>query len=83
MHHDNVGNEVATQEFDMERSKIFNFYSIRSVIVTELKTKSSQRIDTCEYKIDTGSDGNPMSVRMYEMHFPNTNINGDVSSSFC
>ena len=39
------------KEFDMVRSTIFKFHSVRSVIITKLKTISSQRTDTCIYKI--------------------------------
>ena len=49
--------EVATQEFDALRSKIFNFHGIRSEIIAKLKTKGSKRKDTCKYKIDTVSAG--------------------------
>ena len=66
---------MVKQEFDAVRAKIFNFHSVTSVILTKLKTKSSQRKDTCKYKIDTGSDGNLMPIRMYKMLFPHTNIN--------
>ena len=68
--------EIATLEFDMVRSVfIFNFPSVRSVIITKLKTKGSQRIDTCKYKIHIAIDGNLMPIRMYKNFFPNGNIN--------
>ena len=60
----NEDKELATQEFDVVRSRIFNFHSTRSVIITGLKTKSSQKTGTCKLKIDTGSDGNLMPIRM-------------------
>ena len=60
------------KEFDMVRSKIFNLYSVSNC---KAKTKGSQRTDTYKYKIDTGSDGNLMPVRMYKTLFPHTNIN--------
>ena len=59
---DDENQEVATQEFDMVRSKLFNFHTISSVIITKLKTKISQKVDRCEYKIDLGSDGNVMPI---------------------
>ena len=40
--------------------------------MVKLKTKSSQRIDTCKYKIDTDSDDNIMPIRKYKVHFPHT-----------
>ena len=80
MHQDDEEKEVATQEFDAVRLKIFNFHSVRSVIITKLNTKSSQRIDTCKYKIDKGNDGNLMSIRMYKTLFTHTNTN-DLNKS--
>ena len=47
---------MLTQEFDMVRSKMFNFLSVKSVIIAKIKTKSNQKIETCKYKVDTGSD---------------------------
>ena len=44
------------------------------MIVTKLKTKSNQKTETCQYKIDTGSDGNLIPIRMYKVIFPCTNI---------
>ena len=35
--------KVATQEFDMARSKIFNVHSIILGMISKLKTKSQQR----------------------------------------
>ena len=60
MDKDNEKWKVAAQEFDVVRSKIFNFHNIRSVLIFEAKNKSSQRKDICTFKIDTGSDGNVM-----------------------
>ena len=70
--------EVTTQEFDAVRLKLFNFHSIRSAIVTKLKHKSSQRTDTYKYKMDTDSDGNLMTIRMYISS--HTNINRQKKS---
>ena len=67
--------EVATQVFDTVRSNIFNFKSVRSVIIAKLKTKCSQRSGACEHKIGIGSHGNLMLIRMYKMIFPHTDIN--------
>ena len=36
--------------------------------------KSSQRADTCEYKIDTGSDGILIPINMYKMLFLHMNV---------
>ena len=69
-----MNKQVATQESDMVISEVFNFHSIRSVMITKSKTKSSQTIDTHEYKIDTGSDDNLMPINMYKILFPNTNV---------
>ena len=35
--------ELLTQKFHAVRSKIFDFHSVRSVIIAKLKTKSNQR----------------------------------------
>ena len=66
--------KVSVQEFDTVRSKVFNFYSFRSVIIED-ENKNSQKGDTCKYKIDTGSDGNLMPIRKYKLLFPHTNLN--------
>ena len=66
---------METQEFDAVRLKILNCHTLGQLIITKLKTKSSQRIDKCEYKIDTYSDGNLMPIRMYKMFLPHTDIN--------
>ena len=58
----NEEQEVATQEFGVLRSKIFNFHSVRSAIIGKLKAKGSQETDTIEYKFDTGTDGNLMLI---------------------
>ena len=50
------------------------FHSIRCITIAKLKTKGNHKVDTCEYKIDTGSDGNLMLIRMYKGLFPYTNI---------
>ena len=55
----------------MIRSGIFNFHSVRSVIIAKLKTKRRQRTDVCAYKTERGRDGNVMFIRMYK---PHTNI---------
>ena len=54
MHQDSEDTEVSIKEFDMVRSKFFNVHSIQSII-PNLKPKTSQRTELCEYKIDTGS----------------------------
>ena len=58
---------MATKNFDVARSKIFNFYSIRFVIITKSKPKCSQKIEICKYKIDTGCDSNLMPYRMHRI----------------
>ena len=69
MHHDAEETEVATQEFDVVKSKFFNFHSVRSGIITKLQPKNYQRTETCNYKIDTHSDGHLMPIRMYKHSF--------------
>ena len=34
--------DASDQEFDVVRTKTFNFHSIRSVLITKLRTKTSQ-----------------------------------------
>ena len=51
---DDQDKEVAIQEFGWVRSTVFNFHSIRSVIIAKLKTESSQKVHTCKYKIYIG-----------------------------
>ena len=83
---DDGDREVTTQEFATVSSKVFYFHSIRSVIITKLKTKSSQKADRCEHKIDTGSDGNLLTTRMYKDLFLHTDINDlnkSISQKFC
>ena len=75
MYQENEDKEVSTHQFDVIWSKVFSFHSIRSEIIAKLKTKGSQKIDMCEYKIERGSDRNLMPIRMYKMLFPHTNIN--------
>ena len=57
--------EVSTKYFDMVRSKTFNFYSVRSVIITKLRLRNNKNILMCKCKINTGSDGNMMSIKIY------------------
>ena len=66
---------LATHEFDMVGSKVINFHSIGSVLIAKLKTKSSQKTKMCEYKLDTRSHGNLMTIKMYKSLFPQTNMN--------
>ena len=39
-----------------------------------LKTRNDKKTETCEYKIDTGSDGTLMPIRMSQLPFPYANI---------
>ena len=74
MHLDDEDEEVSMQESDVVKSKVFNFHSIRSVIIAKVKQKAVKR-NTCEYKTDTGSDDNLMPIRMYKMLYSDANIN--------
>ena len=71
---DDEDKEVSLQEFDVVRSKLFNIHSMR-LVITKLKTKSSQKVDKCGYKIYTGSDGSLMPISMYKRLFLHANIN--------
>ena len=53
--------EVSTEEFHMVRSKVFNFHSMLSVIIVNLKIRTNQRTEICKYWIDGLSDGNLMA----------------------
>ena len=52
----------------------FQFHSIRSIIIAKLKTKTNQRTEVCEYRIDASSDGNLMPIRMLKVLYPNTKL---------
>ena len=58
-----------SKNIDLVRSVMFNFHSVRSITITKLKTKSSQKIETDKQKLDIGSDGNLMPIKMYRMVF--------------
>ena len=68
MCHDDEGKELATQEFDIIILKVFNFHSLRWVIMTKIEREAA-KIDTCQLKIDTGSGGNLMTMTMYNALF--------------
>ena len=46
----------------------------------KVKKEKCQKVDTCEYKIDTDSDGNLMPIRMYKVLFLHKNIS-DLNKS--
>ena len=50
MHQDAGETKVSTKDVDVARLKVFNFHSVRSVIIAKLKTKSNQKMEMCEYK---------------------------------
>ena len=72
---------LATQEFDLVRSKDFGFHSVKSALIAKLKTKSSQVTEMCELKLHTGSYGYLVPIRMYEtfMHTNNKEIHKQTS----
>ena len=43
MYQENEEPGVATEESGMVRSKVFIFHSVRSVLISKLKTESSQK----------------------------------------
>ena len=51
---ENEDKVLTTQEFDMLRSKVFNFCNSNNC---KVETKSNQKVDTSKHKIDIGSDG--------------------------
>ena len=53
----------------MVRTKT-DFHIIQSVLITKLRTKSSQSVAEFDYRIDTGSDSNQIPVSMIKMLFP-------------
>ena len=61
MHQDTNVAEMATKNVNVVRLKVFNFHSVKSIITAKLR-ENSQKSETCDYKIDTGSDGNLMSL---------------------
>ena len=56
----------------MWKIKNFHFPCLQSVLIVKLKT--NKRTDTCEYKIDTSSDGNLATIRMLKALYWNTEI---------
>ena len=73
---------MATQELDKVTSKVSNVHTIRSVIIApKLKTKISQKVGTCQYKIDTGNDGTVIVIRISKVLFLHANIN-ELNKSF-
>ena len=65
---------------DAIRSAIFNYHSVRSVIIEKLRTKSSQIKTICEYKIDSGRNGNLIPIKMLKVFLPDTEI-ADLNKS--
>ena len=66
---------------DTLRSKFSMSHSVRSVIAASLRTKNYQAKTTCKYKIDTGSDGNIMPIKMFKVLFLDTetaNLNKSI-----
>ena len=59
---------MEAQQFDMVRSKVFNFHSLRFMINVKLKTKGSQKINLCIFKLSSRSDSNLMLIRMYKVN---------------
>ena len=45
----------ADQEFDVVRTKTFNFHYMRSVLITKVRTDTSQNIAEVDYKIYTAA----------------------------
>ena len=62
-------------QFDVVRSKVFKFHSIRSVLIAKLKIESNQTLEMCKFKLDTESNCNLMQIVMYKTLFLQTNIN--------
>ena len=48
----------------------FNFNGIRSLIISKLKTSSSQKGAILKYKVDIGCHGNLMPIDMFQILFP-------------
>ena len=65
--------EMSTEEFDMVRSKVFNFQSVWSEIISKLRTKTNQRTEICEYKTDTSVDCNLLPIRMFKHYIQTQN----------
>ena len=64
--------EVATQDFDMERLKVFNVHSVRSVLIAKLDKKQSKR-EMQKLMSDTVNGGNLMLINVQNA-FSTTNI---------
>ena len=69
-HKNSNASETSDKETDVVRTKVFNFHSVRSTIITKLHKRTSQNNTMLEYKADTGSDGNLMLISMFKSLFP-------------
>ena len=73
-HQDAEETEISTKDFDIVRSKVFNFSSVKSIIFAKHKARSSQIVEICKCKIDTGCNGNLMLIKMFKTLFPHSKI---------
>ena len=69
-----IETEVATEEIDRIRQKVFNFHSVRSVLLEKHKTKkvkkkTNQKCVNLLAMECYGRNGNKMSIRMYKFFF--------------
>ena len=55
---------------DMITIKYLNFNSMKSEIITKLKTRSRQKGTKIEYKINTESDGNLKPLNIFKIILP-------------
>ena len=72
LHQNTEETEVSTKDFDVVRSKIFNFYSVRSAVIAKLKMKNNHKLEMCKYKLDLGSNGNGLH-NVQNASFPHKN----------
>ena len=66
--------EVSVRDFDIVKSNIFILHGVRLVMIARVKTKTTQTTKICEFKKDTGSDGNLMPIWIFKVLFPNIKI---------
>ena len=60
--------------FDLVQKKYLNLYNVKSVIFTKLELSTSRKRAQIAYNIDTGSDGNLMTVKVFRILFPKSTI---------
>ena len=59
--------KVRMKKFESVSMEALTFHSRKSVILTRLESSTSQKRTQIAYMVDTGSDGNFMSLRVFRI----------------